>query len=83
MHQQSINADVEKGFLKILNKLEVRGTFGREWFLPHHPVLNTKKPDKVRRVFKSAASYNDACLNDKRLAGPDLLHGLIGTISRF
>ena len=25
----------------------------------------------------------DICINDKLLAGPDLLHGLIGTIFRF
>ena len=30
MYQQSIDADVEKGFAKILNKSEVRGTFGKE-----------------------------------------------------
>ena len=27
--------------------------------------------------------YKGVCLNDKLLAGPDLLHGLIGTIFRF
>ena len=27
--------------------------------------------------------YKEVCLNDKLLAGPDLLHGLIGTIVRF
>ena len=28
-------------------------------------------------------NYKEVCLNDKLLAGPDLLHGLIGTIFRF
>ena len=50
LHQQSIDTDVEKGFVKILGKLEVQGTFGKEWYLPHHPVLNPNKPGKVRRV---------------------------------
>ena len=83
LYQQSIDTDAEKGFVKILGKSEVIGTFGREWYLPHHPVLNPNKPGKVRRVCNAAAKYKDVCLNDKLLAGPDLLHGLIGTLFRF
>ena len=83
LYQQSIDTDVEKGFVKILGKLEVKGTFKKEWFLPYHPVLNPNKPDKVRRVCNAAAKYKDICLNDKWLDGPDLLHGLIRTLFRF
>ena len=82
LYQQSIDTDVEKGFVKILGESEVKGTFGKEWYLPHHPVLNPNKPGKVRRVC-NAASKDKLCLNDKLLARPDLLHGLIGTILRF
>ena len=35
LYQQSIDTDVEKGFVKILNGSEVKGTFGKEWYLPH------------------------------------------------
>ena len=83
LYQQSIDKDVKKGFGKILDESEVKGTFGKEWYLPHHPVLNSNKPGKVRRVCNAASKYKDMCLNDKLLAGPDLLHGLIGTIFRF
>ena len=83
LYQQSIDTDVEKVFDKILCKSEVKGTFGKEWYLPHHPVLNPNKPGKVRSVCNAAAKYKDVCLNDKLLAGPDLLHGLIGSIFRF
>ena len=83
LYQQSIDTDVEKGFLKILDESEVKGTFGKEWYLPHHPVLNPNKPGKVRRVCNAASKYKEVCLNDKLLAGPDLLHGLIGAIFRF
>ena len=83
LYQQSIDTDVEKGFVKILDESEVKGTFGKEWYLPHHPVLNPNKPGKVRRVCNAASKYKEVCLNDKLLAGPDLLHGLIGTIFRF
>ena len=68
--------------MKILDESEVKGTFGKEWYLPHHPVLNPNKPGKVRRVCNAASEYK-ICLNDKLLAGPDLLLGLIGTIFRF
>ena len=51
-------------------------------FAPH-PVLNANKPGKVRRVCNAAAKYKSICLNDKLLAGPDLLHRVIGTIFRF
>ena len=74
---------MEKGFVKILGKSEIKGTFEREWYLPHHPVLNPNKPGKVRLVCNAAAKYKDVCLNDKLIAGPDLLHGLIGTKFRF
>ena len=83
LYQQSIDTDVEKGFVKILDESEMKGTFGKEWYLPHHPVLSPNKPGKVRRVCNAASKYKEVCLNDKLLAGPDLLHGLIGTIFRF
>ena len=69
--------------MKILGKSEVKGTFEKEWYLPHHPVLNPIKPGKVRRVCNSAAKYKVVCISDNLLAGDDLLHGLIGTIFRF
>ena len=34
-------------------------------------------------VCNAASKYKEVCLNDKLLAGPDLLHELIGTIFRF
>ena len=61
----------------------VKGTFGKEWFLPHNPVLNPNKPGKVGHVCKAASKYKQVCLNDKLQAAPDLLYGLIGTIFRF
>ena len=83
LYQQSIDADVEKGFVKILNESEIKGTFGKEWYLPHHPVLNPNKPGQIRRVCNAASKYKEVCLNEKLIAGPNLLHGLVGTIFRF
>ena len=83
LYQKSIDTDVEKGFVKILNESEVKGTSGKKWYLPHHPVLNPNKPGNVRRVCNAASNYKEVCLNDKLQAGSDLLNGLIGTIFRF
>ena len=58
LFQQSIDTDVEKGFVKILGKSETKGTFGKEWYLPHHPVLNPNKPVKFA-VCNAAAKYKD------------------------
>ena len=77
LYQQSIDTDVEKGFVKILGKSEVKGTFGKESYLPHHPVLNPNKPGKVRRVCNAAAKYKDVCLKDKLLTGPDTIPNTI------
>ena len=83
LYQQSKDTHAEKVFVKILNESKVKGTFGKEWYLPHHPVPNPNKLGKVRRLCNAASRYKEVCLNDKLLAGPDLRHGLIGTIFRF
>ena len=54
-----------------------------QWYLPHHPVINPHKPEKVRRVCNAAAKYQGVSLNDKLLSGPGLLQSLIGIIFRF
>ena len=66
-----------------MDESEVIGTFEKGCILPHHPVVNPNKPGKVRRVYNDASKYKEVCLNDKLITGPDLLHGLIGTIFKF
>ena len=51
--------------------------------MPHHPVLNPHKPDKVRRVCNAASKFRGHSLNDMLLAGPDLLANLMGILARF
>ncbi|KAK3704537.1 hypothetical protein QZH41_006331 [Actinostola sp. cb2023] len=53
------------------------------WYLPHHPVCNPQKPEKVRVVFDCAAKWQGTSLNDQLFQGPDLTNKLIGVLTRF
>ena len=55
----------------------------KEWYLPHHPVINPNKPGKVRRVLNGAANFHGTSLNKSLLTGPDLLQNLIHVLLRF
>ena len=71
-YRKTIDMDMEKGYIKRLTKEETTAPVMRKWYLPHHPVLNPKKPEKVRRVCDAAAKF---C--------PDLLNNLVGIFMRF
>ena len=53
------------------------------WYLPHHPVLNPKKPEKVRIVFDCAAVHKSMSLNSQVMQGPNLNNNLMGVLLRF
>ena len=53
------------------------------WYIPHHAVVNPKKPGKVRVVFDCAAKYSGKSINDHLYTGPDILNTLLGILLRF
>ena len=55
----------------------------QQWYLPHHPLQNPHKADKLRRVCNAACRFSGTSLNDVLLPGPDLLCDLIGILIRF
>ena len=55
----------------------------KAWYLPHHPVLNPRKPGKVRIVFDCAAKHRGICLNDALMQGPDLVNSILSVLTRF
>ena len=56
-YKKSIDIDMEKGYIKMLTKEEAAAPVTRKWYLPHQPVINAKKPGKVRRVCDAAAKF--------------------------
>ncbi|XP_071950844.1 uncharacterized protein [Antedon mediterranea] len=75
---------------KILDKrlaCRVENKFLKEedeaWYLPHFGVYHPQKPDKLRVVFDSSATFNGVSLNDTLLSGPDLMNQLLGVLIRF
>ena len=81
-YKESIHSDLQKDYIKKLGPEEV-DIEEKQWYLPHHPVLNSNKPGKVRRVCDAACRYQGSSLNDHLIAGPDLLNSLTGILMRF
>ena len=72
-----------KGYAKEVPEQELARSDGAVWYLPHHPVMHPRKPDKVRIVFNCSAKYCGASLNDNVYQGPDLTNQLLGVLLRF
>ena len=82
-YQETIDTGVKSGYGRKVEWVELNETKDMlHWYLPHHPVINPHKPEKVR-VCSAAAKYQGLALNDKLLSGRDLLQSLIEIIFRF
>ena len=70
---------MDKGYIAAVTNQDAN----KIWYLPHHPVINNQKPDKIRRVKNAASKYKGVSLNDALLTGPDLLCNIHGLLLRF
>ena len=83
-YEDTINVDLQNGYFRKLEERELGETKDeRQWYVPHHPVINPYKPEKVRSVCNAAAKDKGESLYDKLLTGPHLLQNLVGIIFRF
>ena len=65
-YQETIDTDVKDGYVRKVQQIELCETIDKlQWYLPHHPVINAQKPEKVRRLCNAAAKYQGVALNDK------------------
>ncbi|XP_068673177.1 uncharacterized protein [Montipora foliosa] len=74
---------VVKGYAQKVPKENVGCKAGSSWYLPHHPVMNPRKPEKTGVVFDCAATHGTASLNNRLMQGPDLANSLVGVLMRF
>ena len=77
-YEETIKKDLDKNYITTAD-CSCRHSV---WYLPHHPVINKQKPDKIRRVTNAASKYK-LSLNDALLTGPDLPCNLHGLLLRF
>ena len=83
-YSKTIEKDLQLGFVRIISREELLKTKEqKQWYLPHHPVVNPNKPGKVRRVCNAASEHHGVSLNSHLMTGPDLLLNLVGMILRF
>lgn len=74
---------LKQGHAEIIPDDELEVDNGAIWYLPHHGVINPKKPGKLRVVFDASCRYRGSSLNDILLQGPDLTNSLLGVLLRF
>lgn len=81
-YQNEIDELVRKGHAERVDEICVPSP-SPTWYIPHHNVVNTSKPDKFRVVFDCAAQYANTSLNKEVSQGPDLTNKLLGVLLRF
>ena len=80
-YNEVMESYLEKGYAE---KVETNSdSAGSEWYLPHFPVFNPHKPEKLRIVFGCAAKRMGFSLNDALSQGPDLMNSLVEVLTRF
>ena len=68
-YSNTVKKDLNKGYVvRVKDAHKVESCSKRDWYLPHHPVINPNKPGKVRMVLNGAAKFHGASLNKSLLA---------------
>ena len=83
-YQEQMDIALKKGYAERVPDGDAeQGLSERLWVIPHHPVINPKKPEKVRVVFDCAARSHNTSLNENLMTGPDLVNKLVKVLLRF
>ena len=81
-YTEQMETYIKKGYAEVVQDKEASAK-RRMWYLPHHAVINEKKPGKVRVVFDCAARSCGQSLNDHLMKGPNLVNSIVGVLLRF
>ena len=81
-YEKFMDGIIDKGFCEMV-PADHKPKPGTKWYIPHHGVYHPKKPGKIRVVFDCSARFNDICINDTLLQGPDMINDLLGVLYRF
>lgn len=81
-YRSVINGYIAMGHARKLTQEEAEQRSSKTWYLPHHPIVNTHKPDKLRVVFDAAAKFGGTSLNEQLLQGPNYINNLAGVLMR-
>ena len=82
-YKNTVNDYISKGHAVKLLPEEAKHRSPVPNYVPHHGVTNVNKPGNVRAVFDATAQFDEMCLNEKLLKGPDYLNKLIGILLIF
>ena len=74
---------IEKGYAEPVPISQLNRNDRKVWYLPHHGIYHSKKPDKIRVVFDCSAKCMGISLNSQLLQGPNLANNLLGVLIRF
>ena len=80
---KTVHDDLQKGYVIPVGEFNPECRSSRDWYLPHHPVVNPNKPGKVRRVLNGVSRFRGKSLNSCLLTGPDLLRDLLNVLLRL
>ena len=80
-YDHEIKTMLAEGYAEIVDENSLDAE--RVWYLPHHHVINPKKPEKLRVVFDCAAKFEGQSLNQRINQGPDLVNSLISVLLKF
>ena len=79
-YNEGIQADLEKGYIA---KVPFHRQKDTGWYIQHYGLVSPNKPGKIRRICNAKAPQSGTSLDDKLLAGPDLLGNMLGILLRF
>lgn len=78
-----IDDHLDKGYARRIPEENRNTTDQPVWYLPHHAVINPRKPEKLGVVYDCAAKWKGVSLNDQLLQGPDMKKSVVGVLTRF